>query len=258
MNLTDSHAHFDSFVKGGTVPELLERARSNGVRRVIAIGGSPEANERACDVARAYPALVRATAGFDRDLAAQPPPIEELFSVVQRSEVVAVGESGLDYHYAPETAPQQRSLFAAMLELARAAHRPIVIHSRDADDDTIELLRAHLGPEGGVLHCFTGTKEFAARLLDLGLYISFSGIVTFKKSDDLRAVAKMVPLDRLLIETDAPYLAPVPHRGKPNEPAWVLHVAETLASLRGIPLDEFAEQTSANAARLFECTEKIE
>lgn len=255
--LTDSHAHFDSFVESNTVAEVVSAAAFAGVTRMVAIGGSPAANRRAVDLAAAYPGVIWASVGCDRDLAGQPVPRAQLEEWLRLPNVVAVGETGLDYHYEPQAAAGQKVLFADMLTLAAETSRAVVIHSREADADTLALLRAHLGPAGGVLHCFTGSAEFACALLDLGLFIGISGIATFKKSEALRDIARFVPADRLLVETDSPYLAPVPHRGKPNQPAYVRLVAETLASVRGVTLETLAEQTSSNADRLFHFSRRL-
>jgi TatD DNase family protein len=260
----DSHVHFDAFDRAGLAERILDRAATAGVGRCIAIGGSDEANERAVRLAVEHPDRVGAVVGYDRDLAAAGVTPEPVAALIRdhAAQVVGIGESGLDYHYEPDTRDAQRTLFAAMLDLAAATTRPVVVHSRDADADTLDLLRAYVrnwpGDPGrpGVLHCFTGSYDFARKLLDLGLMISFSGIVTFRNADDLRDVARRLPLDRLLIETDAPYLAPPPYRGKTNEPAWVVRVAETLATLRGDALQTIAEQTTANAARLFAPTKE--
>lgn len=253
----DTHAHFDDFVAEGNVGDILSRCRDAGVMRAVAIGGSLETNARALSLADEYPEMLRATIGMDRYEIKKEFDRAALRAQAEHPGVVAIGESGLDYHYEPQTRTGQRALFEEMLELAAAVHRPIVIHSREADDDTIEHLRAFVARPGvsadrpGVLHCMTGSETFARRLLDLGFYISFSGIVTFKKSEDLRAVARVVPADRILFETDAPYLAPVPMRGKRNEPAWVAYVAAALAIERNVRLQELAEQVWENASRLF-------
>ena len=160
----------------------------------------------------------------------------------------AVGEIGLDYHYSPETREAQLKLFAEQLEEARTRDLPVVIHTREADDDTLALLREI--PSRGIIHCYTGTPEYAKRFLDLGFYISISGIVTFKPADNVRASALVIPDDRILIETDSPFLAPVPMRGQPNEPAFIVHTCEYLAKLRGVSADDFAELTFANAERV--------
>ncbi len=253
----DSHAHLDPFVEDGTLPDVMERASVAGVQRVLAIGGSPGANQTALDAARRRPGQIRVAIGFDRDEAVRQPDWVSVEALASDPMVAAMGETGLDYHYAPETAPAQRDLLLANLERAARFRLPVVIHTRDADDDTVALLSAHVrgwkGDAGrvGVIHCFTGTPELANRLLDLGFYISFSGIVTFKNAEALREVARRVPADRLLVETDAPYLAPVPHRGQRNEPAWVVPVAQALATIRNDALQSMAETTWVNASQLF-------
>ena len=257
----DSHMHFDSFEEAGEVDALLERASAADVNRVVAIGGRDAANKLVLDVCRRYPNRVFGAVGFDRDLAGAGASDELLREQVVDEQVVAVGESGLDYHYEPDTAPAQRALFGQMLSLAAEVEKPIVIHSRDADGDMLAMLAEYVAawkgdPERcGVLHCFTGDTGYASKLLDLGLMISLSGIVTFRNADSLREVAGYVPLDRLLVETDAPYLAPVPHRGKTNEAGFVPHVGEQIAVVRGVSVESVAAATTANAQRLFGWTD---
>lgn len=246
----DTHAHFDCFADAAEVRTVVERAAAAGVTRILAVGGSDALNRAALTAAETFPGRVFAAVGYDRDQADASPSVSELDRLLDRPGVVAVGEMGLDYYYQPDNAPAQCALFEAQLDLARQRGLPVLIHSREADADTIRLLSAGPAPKG-VLHCFTGTAEFAARLLELGLWISFSGILTFRNADPLRAVAQTVPADRLLIETDTPFLAPVPHRGKRNEPAWVVHVAETLAKIRNDTVERIAHSTTANAERLF-------
>lgn len=251
----DSHLHFDAL--DDPPAAVVDRAVAAGVTHMVAIGGDEEADRFALEVARTHPAHVRATAGYDRDRAGSAVDVDALRTRVAEPEVVAVGETGLDYHYEPDSAPAQCALFEAMLDVAAQAGKPVVVHSRDADDDTLALLRAYAavwrGAAGqlGVLHCFTRSLRFARAVLDLGLYVSFSGIVTFRNAPDLRDVAAMVPLERMLIETDAPYLAPVPHRGRRNEPALVPHVAACIADVRGVAPDVVAEHTRLNALALF-------
>ena len=253
----DSHLHFDSFVEAGTAETIVADARAAGVAQMVAIGGGDAANACALEVARAYPGAVFATAGYDRDEIDAGATEADLRAAADHPEVVAIGEAGLDYHYTPETAARQRDLFQLNLRVAAETGKPIVVHSRDADEDTLALLGDHAKgwdsePDRlGVLHCFTRDWDFARACLDLGLHISFSGIATFRNAADLRDVATRVPLDRLLIETDAPYLAPVPHRGKRNQPAWVVHVAECLADVRGETVEQLRDATTANAQRLF-------
>jgi TatD DNase family protein len=228
---------------------------------MTAIGGSEEANALAVSLAERYPDRIRAAVGYDRDEAEGSPLIAALEAVLRRPGVGAVGETGLDYHYGKDTASAQRTLFAAMLAVAGDHRLPVVVHSREADEDTLRMLREHAAgrradPDRiGVLHCFTGDDAFADALLEIGFFISFSGIVTFPGAAALRDVARRVPLHRLLIETDAPYLAPPPHRGKRNEPAYVVRVAEVLAEVRGIGVPEVAAATHRNASRLFGWTE---
>ena len=254
---TDSHLHFDTFVEAGEVGAILDRAAAAQVNRMVAIGGSDEGNARALALAATYPDRIRAAVAYDRGVASAAPDPAPLHASWSREEVCAVGETGLDYHYGADEAEVQRELFAAMLAGARAHRLPVVVHSRDADDDTLALLDDHRGrwtgdpARIGVLHCFTRSREFAEALIERDFCISFSGIVTFKRSDALRDVAARVPEDRLLIETDSPYLAPMPNRGKRNEPAWVTHVADTIAEVRGSSPEHVAEITTQNAERLF-------
>lgn len=224
---------------------------------MVAIGGSAEANERSARLAGEYPGRIFGCAGYDRDLATEAYDLAELREFLENPMVKAVGETGLDYYYTAESAAEQKTLFNENLALAVEFEKPVVVHSRDADEDTIDLLRdfsnAWKGDElcRGVLHCFTRDAKFAKAVLDLGLYVSFSGIVTFNNADALREVVQYVPDDRLLIETDSPYLAPVPMRGKRCEPAFVVHTAEKLAELKGCSVESMAELTSNNARTLF-------
>jgi TatD DNase family protein len=257
MELIDSHLHFDTFQETGEVASVIERARMGGVRRMIAIGGSDAANDLAVSLASTYPGCVYAVVGYDRAMAGLVSGSEHAAVWVDRPGVVGIGETGLDYHHDRNTAAAQQSLFAAMMELAADHGLPLVIHSREAVADTLRMLERHRARWNGeaarigVLHCFTGDADFAARLLELGLHISFSGIVTFRNAGPLREVAAAIPEDRILVETDAPFLAPAPYRGKRNEPAWVAQVATVLAEIRGTTPAELAGTTSRNAARLF-------
>jgi TatD DNase family protein len=257
VRFIDTHAHFDDFAAENLVPEILSRAASAGVDRILAVGGTPSANERALDLARAHPSRLRAAVGFDRDEIHARHDESLLRAQAEDPHCAAVGETGLDYHYGPDTRDAQRALFERMLDLAAAVHKPVVVHCRDAEADMLTLLRAHCARSGvdttrpGVLHCFTGSPEFARRVANLGYYVSFSGILTFKSASAIREAARAVPADRLLVETDAPYLAPVPHRGKRNEPAWVVEVCAALAVERGVSLEQMADQVWQNARTLF-------
>ena len=228
--LFDTHAHFE-----GTAEETaaaMERARKAGVAHVMAVGGSKTLNEGTTGFK--YRAV-----GWDRDQVGQ-----ELPSL-DYSNACAVGEIGLDYYYSAETKAAQRELFSRQLEKSLELDLPVVIHTRDADDDTIAILREI--PARGIIHCFTGSPEFCRALLDLGFYISISGIVTFRAADNVREAALYIPDERILIETDSPFLAPVPMRGSPNEPSFLVHTAKFLAQLRRTPFERFAETTTRNA-----------
>lgn len=179
------------------------------------------------------------------------PALDWLLGELNHPHVVAIGETGLDYHYEPEAAELQQQSFRLHLEAAKIAGKPVIVHTREARADTLALLREAALPQAGVLHCFTEDWEMAKAALDIGFYISLSGIVTFRNADALREVARKVPADRLLVETDAPYLAPIPHRGKPNLPQYVREVAEFLAMVRGERFEDLAAQTTANFKRLF-------
>lgn len=180
------------------------------------------------------------------------PTEERLLALAADPRVVAIGETGLDYYRLAGDPRAQQERFSVQIAVARACHKPLIVHTRQAKADTIRILKEEgADAVGGVLHCFTEDWEMARAGLDLGFYLSFSGIITFKNADDLRSVARRVPLDRLLIETDAPYLAPVPHRGRPNSPLYLRHVAECLAELRGMRIETLAEQTAENYRRMF-------
>ena len=260
----DTHAHFDSFDKEGTVEAVLSRAAAAGVTRMCAVGSSEPSNELVVRLANEHPAVLKAAVGYDRDQLDHPRSSERLAALAGESCVVAVGEIGLDYYYSAETAAAQRELFGQMLEVAASRRLPVIVHSRYADEDTLRMLRdfsmvwkqsfhgVDNPPPPGVLHCFTGDASFAEALLELGFLISFAGIVTFNNAAPLREVARHIPEDRLLIETDCPYLTPKPFRGKVNEPAYVVHVAEVLAETRGTTVAAVAEATVANAQRLFQ------
>ena len=263
MRLFDTHCHFET-ADAKEIAAILSRAKAAGVEKVMAVGGSPALNAAAIAAAtlenvkckmengelRSLPDVVYSI-GYDRDQAGVSKVdtsaiFNSQFSIFNFS---AIGEIGLDYHYSPETRKEQMALFAAQLEEARRRNLPVIIHTREAADDTIALLREI--PSRGVIHCFTGRPDEAKAYLDLGFYISISGIVTFKAAENVRESAFVVPDDRIMIETDAPFLAPVPMRGKPNEPAFVKYTCEFLAKLRGMAPDDFAELTFANAERAF-------
>lgn len=249
----DTHAHFDHLASAAERAAVMQRAVSVGVAGVMAVGGSAESSQSALAVGREYPTLVGVAVGYDREQAGKSPDLPWLREIAQPSRIVAIGEIGLDYHFTDKTKRQQRALFQQMLDLAAALGKVVIVHSRDAESDTVAMLKdwTESGMRTGVVHCFTGSPAFAEQLLEIGFYLGFSGILTFKNAESLRQVAKAVPLDRLLIETDSPYLAPVPYRGRLNEPAHICYVAECLAKIRGDTLDHIAHSTAENAIRLF-------
>lgn len=254
--LIDTHVHYGE-LSNDEISELLQTAHAQNVTQTIAVASCLKTSERAVELAEAFPQQIFAAVGIDRDQATQftNDEISGLTPLAKNS--VAIGECGLDYCYAPETATQQKKLFEAMLALADQTQLPTIVHTRDSDEDTLAILKDHINTRKGgldcpgVIHCFTREKTIARKCLDLGFYLSFSGILTFRNADMLRDVAKYVPLDRILIETDSPYLAPIPHRGKTNQPAFVVEVAKQLAETLDLPLEKIAEITTQNAQSLF-------
>jgi TatD DNase family protein len=262
----DSHAHLEMPQFDADRDAMLARACQAGVDTVVAIGsgtgsGSLDCAVRLADRQKAGKPKIYATIGIHPHEAklATAADFEELRALAANPRVIAWGEIGLDYFYDHSPREVQRSVFLKQLDLARAARLPVVIHcrpsanSQNAWDECLELLTAHWAPTGlgGVLHCFTGMMEHARRALDLGFMISFAGNVTFPKAENIREAARELPLDRIVIETDSPFLAPVPHRGKRNEPAFVIEVARQIAQLRGISTEEVANQTTQNFCRFF-------
>ncbi len=254
--LVDSHCHLADKRFDDDREEVIARAQAAGVERIVAVGGGGpiEASEASAELADCYP-FMRSTAGIHpHDASDYDDAIEaRIEALLLRDNVVAVGETGLDYYYGHSPEQAQRSALARHLNLARAHDLPVVLHCRDADQDMREVITSERRGKDlrGVVHCFTGNYEDACWYLDKGLLVSFTGIITFKTADELRDVVRRLPLDRLMIETDSPYLAPVPLRGKRNEPAFVAHVAEVLAKLHATTAEEVARITSANAGRLF-------
>ena len=242
----DSHCHLQY---DGISDDALAVAADAGVARIICVGTDRSQSAKAVEVARAHPGTVWATVGLHPHDASQG--VDGIVDLLDTPEVVGVGECGLDYHYDHSPRPAQREAFAAQVALAHQRDLALVIHTREAWDDTFAILRAEGVPERTVVHCFTGGPGEARQSLDLGARVSFSGIVTFKNAADIREAAMLAPLDRVLIETDAPYLAPVPHRGQPNQPAHVTLVGAALADLKGVPVEDVEQATWANTAVLF-------
>jgi TatD DNase family protein len=250
----DSHCHLD---------RLKLEDFDNNLDNVVNAALAEKVNTLLCVsvTLEDFPAMAEATAKYDNVwLTCGAHPLNQadeidsalLTSLATDPRVVAIGETGLDYFYAPETKPVQLDSFRKHIRVANQLKKPLIIHTRDAQEDTLAMLRAEQAENvGGILHCFTESWQMAEQAIAMGFYISFSGIVTFKNATDLKEVAKKVPSDRFLIETDAPYLAPVPHRGKQNQPAYVVEVAKHLASIRGTSVAEIARQSSENFHRLF-------
>lgn len=262
----DSHVHFDELDGERGVDATIARATAAGVGHLLAVGGDPITNDLACVAASRHPSVVGLAIGLDRDQTAVirehggdvGSAVSELGIRAESVGSVAIGEIGLDYHYSPETAEFQLALLRAQLALARDLKLPVIVHSRNAEEDTIRELREHVscwdGADDriGVLHCFTGDSSFAVQLREIGMYVSFSGIATFANASSIREAAELVPDHLLLIETDSPYLAPVPLRGQRNEPAYIEHVASVVAQVRGVSVEGIADLTSRNAMRLFD------
>lgn len=253
--LIDSHCHLDDEQFDADRDAVIERARAAGVERMLAVGtgeGPPDL-EAGIRLRERYD-FIHATAGVHPHDASKagPATFEALRELLRQRKVAAVGEIGLDYHYNFSPQVTQRQVFAAQLKLAREAGLPVVIHTREAWEDTLPLIRENWDARfGGVFHCFTGGPREAEQVLELGFHVSFSGMVTFSKAGQVQEAARVVPRDRLLIETDAPYLAPAPHRGKRNEPAYIALTARKLAELRGESFEEVADVTSGNFLALF-------
>ncbi len=256
MGIIDSHAHLDSEDYAADLDGVVARARAAGVERIVCIGlwRAPGSFGNALDLAARDPSFFSATVGIHPHECARVPEEDWIRqeALARDPRVVAVGETGLDFHYDHSPRPVQEASFRRSLAVARAAGKPIVVHVREADEACLRVLREEGVPEaGGVIHCFTGDGAAARAYLDLGLFISVAGVVTFKTAEPIREAVRIVPRDRLLVETDCPFLAPVPHRGKRNEPAWVAETARKVADVWGTSFEAVAEATTANARRLF-------
>lgn len=253
--IIDSHCHLDSLDyenQHKNVDEVIENAKARGVGHFISV----------CTTLGRFEAMKQLTAHRDEvslscgvhplNVEDEPFDYDKLLSFAQDPKVVAIGETGLDYHYTPETKALQQSIFAQQIEIANKVNKPLIIHTRSARQDTMEILEQGSAEKcGGVLHCFTEDLAMAKRAMDIDFYISISGIITFRNAEELRDVVRHVPLDRLLVETDSPYLAPIPYRGKPNQPAYVRETCEYLAALKGVSVEELARITTQNVQKLF-------
>lgn len=252
--LVDSHCHLDRLDLGpfgGDLDGVIEAAAENGVASLLCVGINRDDIPAVLEIARRYP-NISASVGVHPNEEEDALDEDELLRLSDAPDVVAIGETGLDYFRSEGDLEWQRSRFRVHIRAARRAGKPLIIHSREAREDTLRIMEEERADEaGGIMHCFVEDWETARRAIELGFHISFSGIITFNSARELREVAKQIPDDRLLVETDSPYLAPVPKRGKPNYPAYVLHVAERIAEERGVHLETLARQTTQNYRRLF-------
>ena len=255
--MIDSHCHLDHLdlsAHQGVLENALASARRQGVKGFLCVGTGLLHAQKLIDLQRQHPDvwLAMGVHPLDDDLGADK---GQLLHWCSGPEVLAVGETGLDYHYQPETREAQMESFKTHLQTADELNKPVIVHTRAAEQDTLDLVREQNSNAGGILHCFTESWGMAEAALDMGYYISISGIVTFRNAENVKEAAKKIPLERLLIETDSPYLAPVPFRGKPNEPAYLPRVAECIAALRGMSAQALADATTENFYRLFPSTQ---
>lgn len=253
--LVDAHCHL-SELSPADFDAILIRAAQNGVSRLVVINSNATRPDllQTLKIAKDHDNIVCALAVHPHEAKmVTDENYAELADLIRTEpKIRAVGEIGLDYHYMNSAKDEQRQVLRRFVKLALEVKKPVIIHDRDAQNELIDILtEENADAVGGMVHCFTGSMALAKAYLDLGFYVSFTGIITFKKAEDLRAVVKMVPLEKMMVETDSPFLAPVPHRGKKNEPAFVKHVAECVAEIKGVTFEEVARVTSENAARFF-------
>lgn len=250
--LVDSHCHLDFPDLAQRLPEILQRMHDNAVGAAVCVGVNLEDFPRVLALAEGHRQLYATVGVHPEYTEVKEPSVADLVHLADHPRVIAIGETGLDYYWQKDRPEWQRERFRTHIRAARECGKPLVVHTRESVDDTLRLLEEEgAGAVGGVMHCFTEDWTAAQRALDLGFHLSFSGIVTFKNALQVKDVARRCPLDRLLVETDAPYLAPVPYRGKTNEPAYVRHVAEEIARLRDLPLAAVIEATTDNFFTLF-------
>lgn len=253
--LVDSHCHLDFPGLANRLDQVLESMEKSMVGAALCVAVSLEGLPRVIALAEAHENLYASVGVHPEERDCSEPEISTLVRLAEHKRVLGLGETGLDYYWQKDKPEWQRKRFRTHIRAAKIARKPLIIHTREAEEDTLRILREEGAHEvGGVMHCFTGTQEVAKGALDLGFHISFSGIVTFKNANQIKEVTKMVPLDRILVETDAPYLAPVPFRGKVNEPAYVRYVAEEIAALKGVAFTEIERATTENFCKLFKIT----
>jgi TatD DNase family protein len=248
----DSHCHLNLLAEEeGGIQAALDQAKANNVEHILCIAIDKKSSKDVVNIAQSYPNIT-ASVGIHPNVENEEFSVEELIEAASQDKVIAIGETGLDYFRSEGDLEWQRDRFRVHIEAAKHTKKPLIIHTREAREDTMSILENEQAEQaGGIIHCFTENWETAKRALDIGFYISLSGIVTFKSAKELQEVAKKLPLDRILIETDSPYLAPVPHRGKTNQPAFVTHVAEFLAELRNDTVENIAATTTHNFRTLF-------
>ena len=255
----DSHCHINFPELASRLPEIMQAMRDNGVTHALCVSVDLPDFPQVLALAEQYPHIY-ASVGVHPDYAdTEEPTAEQLVQLSQHPKIIAIGETGLDYFRLKGDLEWQRERFRQHIRASRISGKPLIIHTRAAAEDTIRIMQeegagTNNGGVAGVMHCFTESLEVALAAIEMGFYISFSGILTFKSAKDLQAVAKVLPIERILIETDSPYLAPIPHRGKTNEPAFVKHVGEFLADLKGLPVTQVQEVTSRNFFELFKLT----
>ncbi len=253
--LVDSHCHLDMLdydKLGLDMDGVIEAAKAQGVERILTIGVDLQHAQRVIDIANQYEQVFASVGLHPSEKVDVEPTIDDFLPFATQAKVIAIGEMGLDYYYNDSGLENQRERFRQQIRLAREVNKPIIIHTRQAPEDTITIMREEGAEQvGGVMHCFTESIELAQQALELGFYISFSGIVTFKNAQNVRDVLDIVPLDRILVETDAPYLTPVPYRGKPNQPGHVSYVAAKVAELKQVDVETLASITTANFQRCF-------
>lgn len=251
MSLVDTHCHLDLEAFADDRGDVLRRALGNGVHAMLLIGYNPERWESTLDLCRSHHYLTRAVGLHPNDAEMWDACLEQrLRDHVAETSPIAIGEIGLDFYRSSDTRDMQLEAFVRQMEMAQEVDLPVIIHQRSAESDVLQVLE-RFSPVRGVMHCFTGDSDFASQCINLGMHLGIGGVATFKKSDDLRAAIAAAPDDRILLETDAPFLAPQTHRGKRNEPSYVTHVAQSLSEHTGKTVSDIAEQTTANAVALF-------
>lgn len=252
MILVDTHAHLDFNDFAEDREEVISRARNNGIAYIVNVGSDLESSRNSVRLAEKYPFVYAAVGIHPHDAdKLDDSVLEELEELASRKKVLAIGEIGLDYYYDNSPRDIQKEAFRKQAKLAEKVGLPFIIHSREADEDTLKILKDSYTGNSGILHCFGSDLKMARECLELGLYLAFGGVITFKNAEELRRVVKEIPLDRILVETDSPFLTPVPFRGRRNESDYVRYVAEKIAEIKGMSIEELAKITSANAVRVY-------